>query len=106
MHKGHFAKGIVEGTGATIIIQCGFIPEYVHILNIDGDAEFLWTDDLADGEGYKSLTGGTNALMATLGITPYTGTAGANSRGFTIGADTDVNVNAQTMLWIAISGDS
>ena len=106
MHKGHFAHGTVEGTGATINISCGFTPEYVRVINVDGDAAFDWTDDLADGEAYKSLTGGTNALMATLGITPYAGTVGGVGLGFSIGADTDVNVSAQTMIWVAFSGDS
>jgi len=94
-----FKTGTVEGTGATISIACGFVPSYVKIINVDGDAEIAWTEDLADGEGYKCLTGGTNALMATLGITP-TGPGGSNN-GFQIGADTDVNVSGQTMLWIA-----
>lgn len=105
MFKGHFAKGTVEGTGAAINIQCGFAPDYVEIINIDGDARLTYTSDMADGAGYKVIAAGTGALVATGGVTPYAGTAAGNSRGFTIGADTDVNVSAETLVWVAFGGE-
>ncbi len=106
MHKGHFAKGTVEGTGATIIIQCGFTPQWVKLINIDGDCFLEWTDDMDDASGMKTIAAGTTAQVTTLGVTPYAGTVGANSLGFQIGADTDVNVSAETLMWVAVSGDS
>ena len=101
MHGGDTAKGTVEGTGASINVSIGFVPRIVKVINIDGDAVMEWTDDMGDGFGYKSLTGGTNALMATLGISAFAGVAGGATPGFVIGADTDVNVSAQTLIWIA-----
>ena len=101
MNENDVAKGTVEGTGASINISCGFVPRVVKVINIDGDAIMDWTDDMGDGLGYKTLGAGTGALMATLGISAYAGSAAGNSPGFTIGADTDVNVSAETLIWIA-----
>lgn len=105
MMKGHFATGTVEGTGSAINIQCGFSPDYVRLINIDGDATLDWTSDMTDGEGYKFVAAGTNAQIATGGITPYAGTVGGDNAGFTIGADADVNASAETIMWIAMSKD-
>lgn len=92
--------GTVEGTGAAIAVECGFTPSFVGIFNVDGDALGFWTEDLADAEVFKLLTGGTLALMASAGITP---TDYADSAmGFTIGADTDLNVTSETIVWLAI----
>ena len=102
MSKGHFASGTVEGTGAAINVQCGFTPAYVRVINIDGDAIMEWEENMTDGEAYKIVAAGTNAQIATGGITPYAGSAGANSKGFTIGADADVNASAETLHWIAM----
>ena len=100
--KSVMQTGTVTGTGASIIIQCGFQPRHVEIVNITGDCNGKLNDTLADGEIYKILTtSGAHALMATLGITPYAGTVGANNEGFIIGADTDLNVTAQTIMWTA-----
>lgn len=55
MSKGHFATGTVEGTGAAINVQLGFTPDYVKLINIDGDASLEWISDMADGEGYKTV---------------------------------------------------
>ena len=76
------------------------------LINIDGDCFLEWTDDMPDAKGMKTIAAGTTAEIATLGITPYAGTVGANSLGFIIGADTDINVSAETLMWVAISGDS
>lgn len=101
MAKGHFATGTVEGTGSAINISCGFTPAYVQVINIDGDASMIWTADMTDGEAYKTVAAGTNAQIATGGVTPYTGSSGSASVGFTIGADTDVNASAETIMWAA-----
>jgi len=108
MHKGHFEVGTVEGTGATIIVQLGFTPQWVRILNIDGQAMLEWTKDMPDGYGVKTITDGTISKITSLGITPYGGTVAGNAKGFLIGADTDINVTstAETMIYIAASSDS
>lgn len=99
-------RGTVEGTGSAIIIQVGFQPNIVFLVNIDGDAKLDWTSDMGAGKGYKILTtSGAHALIATGGITAYAGTAGGNKEGFTIGADTDVNVSSETITWIAMEAE-
>ncbi len=94
-----FKTGTVEGTTAAIAVTVGFVPSYVKLINIDGDATMEWTEDLADGEGFKDLPTGTMALMATGGITPKG--PGGSYLGFQIGTDSDVNGSAETIIWIA-----
>lgn len=101
MSKGHFATGTVEGTGSAINVELGFTPAYVKLINIDGDATLEWTEDMTDGEGYKFVAAGTNAQIATGGITPYAGAEASASKGFTIGTDSDVNASAETLMYVA-----
>lgn len=101
MAKGHFATGTVEGTGSAINIECGFTPDFVRLINIDGDATLDWTSDMGDDEGYKFVAAGTNAQVGSGGITPYAGVQETGSKGFTIGTDADVNASAETIMWAA-----
>lgn len=107
MQKGHFASGTVEGTGAAINVECGFTPDYVKLINIDGDATLEYTSDMTAGEGYKIIgaTGVGAQMAASAGVTAYAGAEGTASAGFTIGTDTDVNAAAETIMWIAMSKD-
>lgn len=100
-----FRRGTVEGTAAAINVQLGFTPQAVQVINIDGDAMMWWTDDMTDGEAYKIVAAGTNAQIATGGVTPYAGTVGGNGAGFTIGADADVNATDETIIWMAWGGE-
>lgn len=108
MHKGHIASGTVEGTGADINILLGFKPSYVRIVNEDGLATLEWFDDMTDGHGIKMVeaTGVTMSKITSLGVTPYDGTAAGDGAGFTIGADTDINVSAETLHYFAYSRDA
>lgn len=101
--------GTVEGTGAAIAITCGFVPAVVKLLNIDGNAQMIWTKNMPDAAGQKivdSATGTTDVSYVTsAGITPVGDAATDTYQGFTIGADTDINVATtgavETILWIA-----
>lgn len=117
MFKGHFKRGSVEGTGSAINVECGFTPDYVWLLNID-DAGSLWpsmtwTADMADASAFKTLAivdsgstaGKSSEKVTTNGITPYAGTVGSDSEGFTIGADTDVNASAETIVYVAMASE-
>ena len=99
------ATGTVEGTGATINISCGFKPSVVVLKNADGAARLEWDDSMPDASGMKTVAAGTYSYITTLGITPYEGAVGSASWGFTIGADTDVNVSAETIHWEAYRND-
>ncbi len=115
MFKGHFAKGTVEGTGSAINVPLGFTPDYVKVFNID-DAGSLWatiewTSDMAAASGWKTLkiadNGSSGALssakITSNGISEYAGVAGTTPKGFTIGADTDLNASAETICYVAWS---
>lgn len=100
-----FKTGTVEGTGSAINVELGFTPKYVKIINIDGDCFGDWTEDMPDASVMKTIAAGTTAHATTNGITPYAGSSGANAKGFTIGADTDLNVSAETITWVAWGQD-
>lgn len=93
--------GTVEGTAATISITCGFSPDVVFLMNVDdagGGSDLWWTTDMGDAYGRKMKDAGAGTTdltyVATLGVT-------ATDMGFNIGADTDVNVGSETIMWIA-----
>jgi hypothetical protein len=105
--------GTVEGTGAAINVSCGFTPRYVKLFNLD-DAGALaptleWFEGMDAASGIKNLkiadngtTGkAVNALVTTNGISTYAGSSTA-SKGFTIGADGDINASGETILYMAI----
>lgn len=96
----NIAVGTVEGTGAAINVSVGFTPAHVMILNEDGLARLEWHTTMTDGHGIKTVTAGTISKITSLGITPYAGTT-ALSEGFTIGADTDINVDGETLHYFA-----
>ena len=103
MNYATLETGTVEGTGASISISCGFAPRKVTLYNIDGDATLFWLEDMGAGKGYKIIAAGTGALIATLGITVSGNAEASTFRGFIIGADTDVNVDGETIVWEAVA---
>ena len=113
MQKGQKQQGTVEGTGSAINIELGFVPSRVTLYNID-DAGGLapkmeWISGMADGSAFKYLsiaddgttTNKSHALVTSNGVTPYGGAAGSAAKGFTIGADSDMNASGETILWLA-----
>lgn len=108
--------GSIAGTGATINISLGFIPRYVKVFNYN-DAGALyptveWWEGMPAASGLKNKRqavneGGTatysvvNERITANGISEYAGSANA-SKGFTIGADTDINVSGETVYYLAL----
>ena len=84
-------------TAAAIKITCGFKPRYVRVQNTDssGLIKMEWYEGMSDANGIKTIKAGDQSLITTLGITPA-------DDGFTIGLDTDLNVKAEQLRWIAI----
>lgn len=109
-----FLTGTVEGTGSAINISLGFVPRYVKVLNIDDagdlDPEIEWFSPMPDAAGIKKLSiaddGSSSALsreyITSNGISEYDGVAAGATEGFTIGADGDLNVNEETLVWMAL----
>ena len=108
------AVGSVAGTGAAINISIGFKPRYVKVFNYN-DAGALyptleWWEGMpaASGLKTKSITdSGATGLksserITSLGISQYEGGGSVAADGFTVGADTDVNVSAETFYYMAV----
>ncbi len=91
--------GGVVGTGATLNVRTiGFRPSYVEIFNTTGNAKATWVKGMADDSAQKTVDSGAGAtdisLITSLGITPL-------SDGFTLGADTDLNVADEQIRYVA-----
>jgi hypothetical protein len=88
-------RGAVTGTGADLDIKTvGFRPRSVHLINTDSADEMTWHHLMADGYGLKRVAAGTGSVVTTAGITPL-------AAGFRLGADADLNVAGETVLWEA-----
>ena len=109
MQKGHMASGTITlaDQNTAVNVSIGFAPDYVKVINVTSDFGYEWWADMADAEAYKTIgSTGVDALVVADGITPYDGTVGANSKGFTIGSDNDVIGEVSDVLyWIAWSKD-
>lgn len=96
------------GTGASLDIAIpDWTPRYIRVVNQTGLATLEWFRGMPAASGIKTITDGTISSITTLGITinerkeMSDGEPSGADRGFTLGADTDVNVDAQTGFWIA-----
>lgn len=90
--------GSVVGTGASIEVQLDFQPRVIELYNVTGLVTAVWVEGMADASAIKRVTAGDMTVVTTLGVTP--GIA-ASEFGFTIGADTDINVAAELIRWVA-----
>lgn len=108
----NIASGSYTGTGAAINVVTGFEVAYVKVYN-NNDAGGLapvmeWFRGMADASGLKSLkvvdnatTGNASqAKVTSNGISDYAGDS-THGVGFTIGADTDLNVSGEVGYYIA-----
>lgn len=96
--------GTQDGTGASIDINLGFIPDEVIVINTESATveELRWYKGMANASAIKTVTGTVaRTKITTLGITPLGGAATDTVKGFRIGADTDVNVSGETIVWRA-----
>jgi len=83
-------SGSFLGTGALVNVQtCPFKPDKVEIYNEDGLCKGVWQKSMADGDVLKTITDGTISMVNDDGITPLDG------GGFSLGADTDLNVDGE-----------
>ena len=76
--------------------DCGFQPRYVEVINLAASSSsFKWIEGMAAASAWKTATNGDAALVTSNGIT-------VNTRGFTLGLDTDVNVSSEQISWVAL----
>ena len=102
MFKGQIATGTVEGTGSAINVELGFTPVYVKVVNWDDPTSMEWWSGMGDAAGAKITDAVAFTKATSNGITAYDGVAATTGKGFTIGADTDLNVSAETLYYIAV----
>ncbi len=103
------AYGTMDGTGAAITIKCGFTPAYVKVVNIESATieQLEWYRGMAAASAIKTVTGTVARTKITsngITITGHTTTTPSAEDGFIIGADTDVNVAGETIVWEAQRG--
>jgi len=106
-----FAVGSVAGTGAAINVSVGFQPRYIRVVNTAKNVVVEYIDGIGAGKGIKDqdqavAEGGSASytvgpqFISSNGITKYAGSSSA-PEGFTIGADTDLNVSGDTLYYVA-----
>ncbi len=89
--------GAVIGTGALLNVKTiGFRPSAVQLLNVAGLVKAEWTKGMADDSCLKQINHDTAQLVAVSsdGVIPL-------SNGFSIGADTDINVDGEKIHYVA-----
>lgn len=100
------SEGTVEGTGAVIDVALPYTPRKVEVLNADGICTLVWVNSMGLGAGLKTVDSGAGttdiSFITSNGVTPLEQVdLQDGDRGFQIGADTDINVSAETIYWVA-----
>lgn len=98
--------GNATGTGSAINVEVGFSPKVVVIINETDPGLYMWVDTMADAEMLK-LVDSTVALTfpTSNGVSAYAGAIATTGKGFTIGADSDMNGSSDVLTWIAFGDD-
>ena len=99
--------GTVEGTGAEIIVELGYKPTFVKLINIDdagGDIITLYhVAGMPAASGLKNIDADPHLKITVGGITLFDGdttTTPPKKAGFKIGTDADMNVNGETLMYM------
>lgn len=106
MFKGQLATGSATGTGSAINVELGFQPKVVVLINETDPGLGIWSDSMADAEMLK-LVDATVALTfpTSNGVSAYAGVEATTGKGFTIGADSDLNGASDVIHYIAFGGE-
>ncbi len=83
------------GTVAAYTFTCGFKPRYVKVVNLTDKNLMEWYEGMADASQLHEVANGTKTLVTSNGIT-------VSATGFTLGLDTEVNVQSKQVSWIAL----
>jgi len=84
-------------TGVAVVVDTvGFRPKLVRVVNAGatGLSRLEWMDGMADASAVKTVTNGTISVITADGITP-------RAKGFTLGADANVNIDAEIVYFEA-----
>lgn len=92
--------GSYTGNGAAQDVSCGFVPEYVRIINAtDGTNVAEWFDGMAAASSISVVAAAGPVLDTTNQVTRFAGSTSA-AAGFTVG--TDLSVNAKVYRYVAL----
>lgn len=105
MFKGNRRVLSVAATGAAMNVQLGFTPNEVYIFNRTTGASIRWLGSMPAAAGIKTVTAGTQTYITANGVTAYAGSNGADSAGFTLGADANVNASGNTLDIVALGSE-
>lgn len=97
--------GTVAGTGAAINVEVGFVPAMVILINETDPGLCIWTQDMADAEMLKATDAVAITFPTTNGISVFAGVEGTTGKGFTIGADSDLNGASDVIHYVAINDE-
>lgn len=98
MSNANIIFGSQDGTGANIDIELGFLPTSVKVVNLESATleQLEWYEGMAAASAIKTVSPtGARTKITTLGISSLSDTF----LGFRIGADADVNVAGETLIW-------
>lgn len=110
--SGDACFGSTTATGAAINISLGWSPKYVIVSNpaTTSPASLEWSTGMASASALRSVASGTAGAgtagvpivtrVTVSGISLYSGGT-TTPKGFTIGADTSVNINGNTLYYRA-----
>lgn len=101
MSKGRPKIGTFVGTGAAVNVVCGFVPDYVRIINItDRDETYEWFSSMPAGTAVSTLL--AVAGVASNGVSPLnSATLGA---GFIAG--TAISESGDTYAFAAYGNEA
>lgn len=111
-NSGTLATGTATATGAAINVSLGWTPRDVVVTNVTGTnlVQVYWQTGMAAASclktaGTTTTVGSNDAMVISLPtvscISTYAGSSTAG-KGFTIGADTDLNISGDTLRWRAL----
>lgn len=99
----NIVTGSFTSTANAKTIVCGFVPDYVKVVNFtDADVILEWWKEMGDGKGLKTANHASTQLsqVTANGISAYEGSDGA---GFTIG--TAIAESDKVLCWMAVRND-
>jgi hypothetical protein len=93
--------GTTTGTGSAINIEVGFTPKLVVVINETDPGIYIWQDTMADAEMSKLTDAVALTFPTSNGMSVYAGAIAATGKGFTIGADSDMNASSDVIHYAA-----
>lgn len=100
-----FDSGKLTADGNAVEVAVPFTPRKVKVFNKDSVVSLEWTFPMPSASGHKMVQGAppVHSFITSDGITPLyeTDLMSGNTRGFEIGADSDLNVDTEELYWEA-----